>query len=130
LPIIIQIFAALSGIIHVCFFVMESLLWMHPKVHSRFLVQSAEEAELIRVFILNQGYYNLLLALGMFIGLFLLKRNETAGKTLVIYTSAFMLGAAAVLIISLPAMLTGAIVQGLLPLLVLGYLFKNKNQRD
>lgn len=130
MPSFIKLFAGLAGIIHVLFFVMESILWMNPKVHSRFLVEDFADAEAINVFIMNQGFYNLFLAMGIFAGLYIFRSNAIVGKTLVAYISSVMLGAAIVLIITVPAMVTGFIVQGLPPLIVLVYLIRNRNQSD
>ena len=103
---------------------------MNPKVHSRFLVEDLADAEAINVFIMNQGFYNLFLAMGIFAGLYIFRFNEIVGKTLVGYVSSVMLGAAIVLIFTVPAMVTGFIVQGLPPFIVLVYLIRNRNQSD
>ena len=124
MPSFIRLFAGLAGTIHVLFFVMESILWMNPKVHSRFLVEDLADAEAINVFIMNQGFYNL------FSGLCIFRFNAIVGKTLVGYVSSVMLGAAIVLIFTVPAMVTGFVVQGLPPLIVLVYLIWNRNQSD
>lgn len=124
---ITKIFAGIAGIVHVLFFLMESVLWMNPSVHSRFLVQSIADAEVINVFIMNQGFYNLFLAIGMFVGLAIWGRNETVGKTLVGYISAVMVGAAAVLIITVPAMFTGFLIQGVAPLIAIVSLLMNRS---
>lgn len=117
----VRIFAALAGLIHVLFFVMESLLWMNPKVHGRFKVDSLEIAEKMRVFLLNQGFYNLFLAAAVFIGLGLLgsKRWAVVGRTLVVYGCASMVAAAVVLLFSADGMWRGALIQGAPPLLAL-----------
>ena len=128
MSIFIRLFAGLAGSIHVLFFVMESILWMNPKVHSRFLVEDLAGAEAINVFIMNQGFYNLFLALGLFTGLYLLRLNEIVGKTLIGYVCAVMVGASIVLILTVPTMVTGFIIQGLPPFIVLAYLIKNKGQ--
>jgi len=130
MPSFIKFFAGLAGTIHVLFFVMESILWMNPKVHSRFLVEDLADAEAINVFIMNQGFYNLFLAMGIFAGLYIFRFNEIVGKTLVGYVSSVMLGAAIVLIFTVPAMVTGFIVQGLPPFIVLVYLIRNRHQSD
>lgn len=48
----------LVALLHVGFFVMESLLWMTPKVRAIFGTSEAEAAT-GRVLALNQGFYNL-----------------------------------------------------------------------
>ena len=119
---IIQLFAAFAGAIHVLFYLMESIFWRNPAVHSVFQVTNQADADLMAVYVENQGYYNLFLAIGMFAGLLLLQRHPTVGKTLIGYISLFMVGAAAVLYFTIPAMITGVFVQGLLPAIVVLYL--------
>ena len=51
----------LVALLHGCFFVLESVLWTHPNVR-RIFGNSAEQAEATRVMALNQGAYNLGLA--------------------------------------------------------------------
>jgi len=121
-----QIFAGLAGIIHVLFFFMESIAWMKPEVHSIFQVQTIEDAELLRIYIQNQGFYNLFLACGIFVGLFIARRNPTASRALLIYACLFMIGAAIVLNFTIPAMIKGVFIQGLPPLIALIFLMLHK----
>ena len=124
-----QIFAGLAGLIHILFFLMESILWMNPDIHSIFKVQNIEDAEVLRVYVQNQGFYNLFLAFGTFTGLFLAKRNPKVSKALIIYTCLFMVGAAIVLGFTIPTMITGVFIQGVPPLICLVILLylKKKN---
>ena len=46
------------AILHVGFFVLESVMWTHPRVRGVFGTTS-QEAETTRILALNQGYYNL-----------------------------------------------------------------------
>jgi len=101
---IAKIFAGIAGIIHVLFFLMESVLWMNPSIHGIFLVENLANAEVLDVYVKNQGYYNLFLAIGMFAGLWLLHRNNEAGRTLVMYICLVMIGAAIVLRLTIPNM--------------------------
>jgi putative membrane protein len=111
--------ALLAGVVHVLIFCMESLWWTSPKVRARFR-QTAEHAEVTRLFAFNQGFYNLFLALGTFAGLALvLVGRHGTGLTLVSWNCLFMLGAAIVLVASAPQMRRGAIIQGAAPLLFL-----------
>jgi len=111
--------AIAAGAVHVLIFCMESLLWTTPAVRARFR-QSPEQAEATRLFALNQGFYNLFLALGTFAGLALvLTGHPRVGWTLVYWDCLFMLGAAVVLAASAPQMRRGALIQGAAPLLFL-----------
>ncbi len=111
--------AIAAGLVHVVIFCMESLLWTTPQVRARFR-QSPEQADATKLFALNQGFYNLFLALGTLAGLALvLIGSSRVGWTLVYWNCLFMLGAAVVLASSAPAMRRGAVIQGAAPLLFL-----------
>src|SRR5690348_11657214 len=99
---------------------MESLWFMQPKIHKRFGAATTSDAEARRLFAFNQGFYNLFLAVGVFIGLGLLHagRNPVVGQTLVLFGCASMLAAAVVLLSSAGRrMLRAAVMQGIFPLL-------------
>jgi len=108
--------AALAGMIHVLFFVMESLLWTKPQVRKSFDM-SEEQAQTTKLLAFNQGFYNLFLALGAFAGLWLIGSGRTSqGLVLVSFTCLCMVAAAIVLASSSPRMLRGAAMQALFPL--------------
>ena len=95
-----QLVAGLAAVLHVVFFVFESLLWTRPQVYARFGIVSREQAETIRPMAFNQGFYNLALAVGLFVGIVMLGRDGAAGvvgKTLVIFATACMVVAGVVL---------------------------------
>jgi putative membrane protein len=68
---------------------------------------------------LNHGFYNLFLAIGVFIGFLLLSHRalHEAGVVLILFSCASMLAASLVLVISNPKMVRAAATQGLFPLL-------------
>ena len=118
-----QSFALLAALLHVLIFCMESLWFMQPKVHKRFGAATPADAEARRLFAFNQGFYNLFLALGIFVGLAMLHfgGNAMVGQTLVLFNCACMLGAGAVLFFSAGRqMLRAAVMQGIFPLLAWG----------
>ncbi len=117
--IIAIVFAALAALLHVFIFLMESVLWMRPAIWKRFGVKSQDEAGTIRPMALNQGFYNLFLAVGIFVAFFLLPHPtlHAAGVMLILFCCASMLAAALVLIISNPKLARAAITQGVFPLL-------------
>lgn len=111
--------AALSGLLHVLFFCMESLWWTKPAVYRRFR-NSAEQAEATRLLAFNQGFYNLFLAVGVFAGLVLVSRGYgNVGLALVAWNCASMVGAAVALAVSAPRMMRAVVIQGLFPILFL-----------
>lgn len=121
-----EVFALLAALLHVFIFCMESLWFMQPKIYRRFGAQTAADAEARRLFAFNQGFYNLFLAIGIGVGLALLQTGGdlVAGRTLVLFNCACMLGAGIVLIASggKPTLRAG-IIQALFPALALGFWF-------
>lgn len=116
---VMWIAAALSGLIHVLFFCMESLWWTKPAVYRRFRSTEAQ-AQMTKSLAFNQGFYNLFLAAGAFGGLALIAAGYfRAGLILVAWNCASMLAAAVVLAASSPQMMRGALIQGLPPLVFL-----------
>jgi putative membrane protein len=115
------ILMAIAGAIHVGIFVMESVLWRRPEVHRLFGVSDPAHAEMMSFALLNQGFYNLFLALGALAGvayssdiLFTGSHNE-----LLVFTALFMIGAALVLYVGDRRLWRGALIQGGPPLLAL-----------
>lgn len=120
MPLVSQIFALLAALLHLLVFAMESLWFMRPRVYKRFGAATREQAEAARLFALNQGFYNLFLALGIFAGLALLHAGShpAVARTLVLFCCACMLGAGTVLFLSAGrAMARAATIQMVFPLL-------------
>jgi putative membrane protein len=105
------IFAALVSIIHVYIFALESLLWGKPKINRVFGV-SKTEAEALRVFAFNQGFYNLFLAIAMLACVLLPHFGlETEARILGTYGACSVIGAGCVLYYSSPRLLRPALIQ-------------------
>ena len=124
-----KLFVTLSALLHCGFFAMESVFFMNESVYTRFRLTSLADAETVRLFAYNQGWYNLFLAIAALIGVFFaskLKRN--VGNTLSMYACFSMLAAALVLVTSSPEMLRAAIIQGLFPLLAIATFFLLKRK--
>jgi putative membrane protein len=95
LAIVATIVAALF---HIVTFVMESVLWTRPAVWRRFGLASQADADTIKLMALNQGFYNLFLALGAIAGIVAVGLgHRTVGVTLMAFATACMLGAGLVL---------------------------------
>ena len=116
-----QVFVGLAALLHVLFFVMESVLFMRPDVHRRFGLRTREEAELVRPMAYNQGFYNLFLAVGALFGVVWAagEGSDTGGAAVAGFACAVMLGAAVVLVTTSRRFLPAALVQGLPPLVAL-----------
>lgn len=117
-----QFFIGIASLIHIYIFAMESLLWGKPRINKVFAL-TAEQAEQNRLFAFNQGFYNLFLATAGLLGITLVHADFiAAGKALMIYSAASMLGAALVLLYSQSSLIRPALIQGLPPLLGLIFL--------
>lgn len=108
------VFGVLAVLFHVMAFVFESALWTRPAVFARFGVASQADADTTRPMAYNQGFYNLGLALGVAVGLVLLTDDGDAfvvGKTLVVFGTACMTLAGAVLFTTGPKYRRAALIQ-------------------
>lgn len=119
LLVIAIVFAALAALLHVFIFLMESVLWMRPATWKRFGITSQDDAATMRPMALNQGFYNLFLAVGILVAFFLLPHPglHAAGVMLLLFCCASMLAAALVLLISNPKLARAALTQGIFPLI-------------
>ncbi|MET3143833.1 UNVERIFIED_ORG: putative membrane protein [Arthrobacter sp. UYEF10] len=124
------LFAFIAAALHVYIFTMESLTWTTPATWKRFGLASQADAETTKPLAYNQGFYNLFLAIGAFIGMGCVALGSDAsaqrvvGWTLIFSCCGSMLLAAAVLALSGKKYLRAAVLQGTTPLLavVLGLL--------
>ena len=91
---------------HAAAFALEALLWMQPGVYENALprinAQTAlalhDQAVVLRALFINQGAYNLMLAVAGCVGFYLLRSGETAaGKALLRYMCLTAVGAGLVL---------------------------------
>lgn len=104
--------ALLPALIHVYIFVLESLMWGKARTNKVFGVKDAE-AQIIKPFAFNQGFYNLFLAIAVFLGLHLRTGELTAaaGSVLIIYGLASMIAAGLILVLSTPRLWRAALIQ-------------------
>jgi putative membrane protein len=120
MPIVAILAAAIAALVHVWFFVLESLLFERPTVFGRFGLRSAEDAAIVRPMAFNQGFYNLFLAIGIAVGLVLVATGqEAAGRAIVLFACACMVGAGIVLLATNRRFLTAAAIQAGPPLVAL-----------
>lgn len=115
-----QIAAVVAALIHVYFFLMESIWFMRPRVWARFGVASAEDAGVVRSFAYNQGFYNLFLGIGVAIGLGLVATGSVdAGKAIVLFASGSMVAAGLVLYLHDHGFARAAAIQSVPPLVAI-----------
>ncbi|XXF75354.1 DUF1304 domain-containing protein [Myxococcaceae bacterium GXIMD 01537] len=117
---LVQVLAVIAALIHVLFFVMESILFSRPQVWRRFGLKSQADADVLKRMAFNQGFYNLFLAVGVVAGVVLVHTGAlTSGLTAVVFGCASMVAAALVLVSSSRTYVMASIVQGGLPLVAL-----------
>ncbi len=111
--------AALAAILHVYIFVMESLTWTSPRTRAVFGV-SEEDAQTTRLMALNQGFYNLFLAIVTVAGIVATATgSDDVGAALLYAGLGSMLAAAVVLVASARDKARPAVIQGTLPLIAI-----------
>lgn len=120
MPTVSLVLVGLAVLLHVYFFFLESVAFRKPFAYRTFGVKDAAEVDVLAFSMLNQGFYNLFLAIGTAVGVVGVARDwEPQGTTLVVFGCLFMIGAALVLVIARPRMARAAAIQGVLPLLAL-----------
>jgi putative membrane protein len=113
MPIIGVVAASLAALIHVWFFVLESLRFERPDVAARFGVRT----QAVRPMAFNQGFYNLFLAIGIAGGLLLVAGgNAVTGRPIILFSCACMVGAGVVLLVSNRRFASAAALQAVPPL--------------
>ena len=86
----------------------------------RFGLATQEQADIVRPMALNQGFYNLFLAVGVLVGLGLVATgNPDAGRAIVLFACLCMVGAGLVLIATDRRLLRAALLQLVPPLLAI-----------
>lgn len=115
--IIATLIVTLAAVLHVGIFVMESIGWTRRAVWQRFGVPNQAAAETTRPLAYNQGFYNLFLAIGAFIGVIYFGLGQhDIGRTLIVFTLGSMVAAAVVLVTTGRGYVRAALIQGILPL--------------
>jgi putative membrane protein len=114
-----SVFVGLGALIHVYIFYLESIAWSKPSTWKTFGVRSMEDADVVRPWAFNQGYYNAFLAGGVIVGLVLIYTHGTAqaGLGVTLFAALSMVLAAVVLITSNPKLARAAVLQGGAPLI-------------
>lgn len=112
---------SLAAVIHIAFFITESFLLQNVKNAGLFKIKT-EDHNAIKIWALNQGFYNLALALQMIIGLmYVLKGEPKIAGLLVGLSGLTMILAGIVLYFSAPQLRRGALLQIMPP--AAGFLF-------
>lgn len=111
------VLAALAALLHVVIFLMEAVLFARPAVHGRFRTRTQDVAA-VRPWALNQGFYNLFLAIVAAVGVVLAAAgSHDVGLALVLAACGSMVAAALVLVATDRRMVRAALTQGTVPTL-------------
>ena len=117
---IIAPLAFFSAAVHGYIFWLEAVAFDSATTRAAFRIRTPEQADAIRPWAYNQGFYNLFLAVAVLAGaVLLLAGATTVGVTAIVFGCAVMIAAASLLAISDRSMLKSALVQGLAPALTL-----------
>lgn len=118
------VFVGIAALIHVVIFRLESLVWTTPATWKRFGLTSQQDAEVVKPMALNQGFYNLFLAIAGVVAIVLFATGTLlqASLALALYSVLSMVFAATVLIVSNPRLSRAAVTQGAAPLVALIFL--------
>jgi putative membrane protein len=112
--------AVVAALIHLYFFVLESLWFLRPAVWRRFGVTSDADARIVRSFAYNQGWYNLFLAAGVAIGIGLVAVGDAAsGRAITLFACGSMVAAGAVLVAHNSSFLRAAAIQAVPPFIAI-----------
>lgn len=108
-----QAFMLVSAILHILFFKIESIDFLKPSTLKRFNL-TPEEGKMVKVWAFNQGFYNLFLAMGLFVSIVLMHTNLVS-ESLVLgrFILLTMVGAGVVLIISAPKSYKAGLIQAI-----------------
>ncbi len=110
------VLAAVAGLLHVFIFYLESIAWTSERARATFGTGTVEEATVQKELAFNQGFYNLFLAIAVFVGIVVYAiGSDAVGATLVFTGTASMVAAALVLALSSPDKIAAALKQGVVP---------------
>ncbi|MGN2639730.1 DUF1304 domain-containing protein [Nocardia takedensis] len=116
---IVQILAILAALVHVYIFTLESVRFRDVRVHRGIFAVERDDVEGVRPWAFNQGFYNLFLAIGTFVGAILVRPEPAAGWALIVLGCGSMVAAALVLVATDRRMVKAAASQGTIPALAL-----------
>lgn len=106
---------AVGAVVHGYIFWLEAIAWRGPRAR-RIFGTTEEEARITAPLALNQGFYNLFLAVAVVVGIVLAASGAIwPGITATLIGAGSMVAAALVLVVSSPDKARAAAVQGAIP---------------
>ncbi|QOV35392.1 DUF1304 domain-containing protein [Streptomyces ferrugineus] len=117
--VVSQVFALLAAVTHIVVGTLERFFYDRPAVRV-FLTTSEADAPEVTLWRSGVAVYNILLGLGLVVGIVALHTDATTvGRTLIGYLCAFLIASAVVFAVSFPKLWRGALGQGLAPAVAL-----------
>jgi uncharacterized membrane protein len=114
-----QILAVLLGLLLIGVGILESFFSRNPRLYPIFRIRP-EDRRAVRLWTLNQGFYNMVYGVGAIVGVILVNAGqETVGRTLVLFTAVSHVVLEIVLVVSEPKLWRGAVGQAGVAALVL-----------
>lgn len=110
--------AGIAALIHLFIFYLESIAWTGERARATFGTGTVDDARPLQGLAFNQGFYNLFLAIAVFLGIGFVIAGQTAiGATLVFTGAGSMVAASLVLLLSDRSKAGAALKQGVVPAL-------------
>ncbi|WP_424447681.1 DUF1304 domain-containing protein [Microbacterium arborescens] len=110
--------AGIAALIHVFIFYLESIAWTSERARKTFGTGTVAQAETQKTLAFNQGFYNLFLAIMVFVGIaFVIAGTLAVGSALVFAGAGSMVAASLVLLLSDRSKASAALKQGVVPAL-------------
>ncbi|WP_166877865.1 DUF1304 family protein [Salinibacterium sp. ZJ450] len=114
-----QVLAVLVGVLVIGVGVLEAFFYRDQRFHSMFLIRP-EVQRAVRLWVVNQGFYNMVLGAGAILGVILLQTTDPLiGRTLIFFVCAANVILGIVLVVSNRTLWRGAIAQSGLPLVTI-----------
>jgi putative membrane protein len=108
-----QVLAIFIAVMLAVVFVMESILYRHPRLYPLFLTKPTD-VDAVRLWTVNVGWYNLTTAAALVIGVILAANgHEPAGEALVTFTAAQHTVLAVVLVVTERRLWLNALMEGI-----------------
>ncbi len=117
--LIAQILAVLLGLMLIGVGILESFLYKHPRTFPIFRIRP-EDQRAVRLWAVNQGFYNMVFGVGSIVGVILVNTGEVVvGRTLVLFVAASHIVLGIVLGVTEPKLWRSAVGQAGVPVLVI-----------
>ena len=91
--------AGIAALVHVFIFYLESIAWTGERARAVFGTGTAEQAAATREIAFNQGFYNLFLAVAVFLGIVLHIAGQPVVSSTLVFTGAGSMVAASLVLL-------------------------------